>query len=246
VPHRSFSEKKSLGESMVKRPRKTLASTLNRNGACSQLILVFALFAPALVAFHSLDDDRETGPAANAPRETENFDIVRSDELTAIFTVVKSRRPDVTDAEAWQVAEVILEESVKRHLDPIMVLAVIQVESGFQYGMVSPRGARGIMQIMPETGRFLTETLSGEYGLQPASFRPESLDDPLLNIRLGVYYLHDLAKQFRSLNLALLAYNAGPGEIQNRLQNNLGFSDEYATLVFDVYHNFKKSTPPAF
>src|SRR5262245_53697565 len=142
---------------MVKRPRKTLASTLSRSGACSQFVLVFVLFAPALVAFHSLDNEREAGPTAKTARETESPDTVRSDELTAIFTVVQSRRPDVNDAEAWQVAEVILEESLKRRLDPMMVLAVIQVESGFQYRMVSPRGARGIMQIMPETGRFLTE-----------------------------------------------------------------------------------------
>jgi soluble lytic murein transglycosylase-like protein len=63
---------------------------------------------------------------------------------------------------------------------------------------------------------------------------------------LGVYYLHDLTKQFRSLNLALLAYNAGPGEIQNRLENNIAFSEEYATLVLDAYQSFKKSKPPTF
>jgi len=231
---------------MVKRPQKTLARTLNPGQACSRWILILILFAPGLVAFHELGGQRETILVANLAPEAESVEPERPDELVKIFAVVKAHRPDIDEAEAWRVSEVILEESAKRHLDPMMVLAVIRVESGFQYTAVSPMGARGIMQIMPETGRFLTETLRHEYGLHPPSYRPESLDDPLLNIRLGVYYLHDLTKQFRSLNLALLAYNAGPAEIQNRLENNIAFSHEYATLVFDAYHHLKKTRPPTF
>ena len=234
---------------MEKRPQKTLARTLNGSAALSRFVLVFALFAPALSAFHHLaanPQSPKTAPILHVVEVAEVAEMPRPDELVKIFSIVKSHRPDISDGEAWRVSEVILEESAKRHLDPMMVVAVIQVESGFQYATVSPMGARGIMQIMPETGKFLSETLSGEYGFQPASFRPESLDDPLLNIRLGVYYLHDLTKQFRSLNLALLAYNAGPGEIQNRLENNLAFSDDYATLVLDRYQSIKKAQPPAF
>ena len=231
---------------MEKRPQKTLARTLSWSTACCQFVFVLALFAPALVAFHHSTSDTEVAKTTDILTVVEVAETPLPDDLVKIFSIVKSNRPDIGDAEAWRVSEVILEESEKRHLDPMMVLAVIQVESGFQYTAVSPMGARGIMQIMPETGRFLTETLSGEYGFHPASFRPESLDDPLLNIRLGVYYLHDLTKQFRSLNLALLAYNAGPAEIQNRLEKNIAFSDEYATLVFDAYHSFKKSQPPTF
>jgi len=231
---------------MEKRPQKTLARTLSCSTAGCQFVFVLALFAPALVAFHHSTSDTEVAKTTHILTVVEVAETPHPDELVKIFSIVKSNRPDISDAEAWRVSEVILEESEKRHLDPMMVLAVIQVESGFQYSSVSPMGARGIMQIMPETGKFLSETLSGEYGFHPASFRPESLDDPLLNIRLGVYYLHDLTKQFRSLNLALLAYNAGPAEIQNRLANNIAFSEEYATLVFDAYHNFKKSKPPTF
>jgi len=231
---------------MEKRPQKTLARTLSCSTACCQFVFVLALFAPALVAFHHSASDTEVAKTPHILTVVEVAETPLPDDLVKIFSIVKSNRPDISDAEAWRVSEVILEESAKRHLDPMMVLAVIQVESGFQYTAVSPMGARGIMQIMPETGKFLTETLSNEYGFHPASFRPESLDDPLLNIRLGVYYLHDLTKQFRSLNLALLAYNAGPGEIQNRLENNIAFSEEYATLVLDAYQSFKKSKPPTF
>jgi len=231
---------------MVKRPKKTLARTLNLSQACGQGIFILILFAPALLVFHERRAEREAVPTARIEPVAAFVEPERPDELVKIYSVVKEHRPDIEDAEAWRVAEVILEESAKRHLDPMMVLAVIRVESGFQYTAVSPMGARGIMQIMPETGRLLTEALRHEYGLHPPSYRPEFLDDPLFNIRLGVYYLHDLTKQFRSLNLALLAYNAGPGQIQSRLENNIAFSDEYANLVFDAYHHLKKTNPPTF
>ena len=230
---------------MVKRPQKTLARTLNLSRAGSQGILIALLFTPALLAFHEFAPQREAVVIVDVTPQPEVVEPARPPELVKIFAVVKTHRPDLEDGEAWRVSEVIMEESAKRHLDPMMVLAVIRVESGFQYTMVSPMGARGIMQIMPETGRVLTETLRHEYGLHP-SYRPESLDDPLLNIRLGVYYLHDLTKQFRSLNLALIAYNAGPSEIQNRLENNIAFSNQYALQVFDAYHDLKNNKPPAF
>jgi soluble lytic murein transglycosylase len=100
------------------------------------------------------------------------------------------------------------------------------------------------MQIMPDTARSLAAMDVGrQQGLQPDKFKPEFLDDPVLNIKLGVYYLHDLKKQFRNLNLALIAYNAGPTEIQNRLDNNIDLSDEYATLVLTAYQKNKKALP---
>ena len=101
------------------------------------------------------------------------------------------------------------------------------------------------MQIMPETGRALTRALRHEMGVRAAAFEPEWLDNPFVNIRLGVYYLHDLKKQFRDLNLALTAYNFGPTEIQNRVENNLELSSEFAGSVLQAYRNLK-SKPPSF
>ncbi len=231
---------------MQKPQQKKSAGTFSQSTACGQLISIVALFAPALLAFHQFSPNPEITKARSILEVVEVAEKPRPKELVKIYSIVKSHRPDMIDAEAWRLSEVILEESVKRRLDPMMVVAVIQVESGFQNSSVSPMGARGLMQIMPETGKFLTETLSREYGFLAAAFRPETLDDPLLNIRLGVYYLHDLTKQFKNLNLALLAYNAGPAEIQNRLEKNLEFSDEYATAVLDTYQSYKKAIHPTF
>ena len=80
------------------------------------------------------------------------------------------------------------------------------------------------------------------------SFRPEFLDDPVINIKLGVYYLHDLKKSFRNLTHALTAYNMGPTETKNRLENDMEIPDEYSTLVLAAYRQYKsgKTNPATF
>ncbi len=84
-------------------------------------------------------------------------------------------------------------------VDPILVRAVIQVESDFNPRCVSNRGARGLMQLMPETAR--------TYGVR-------AVLDPEDNIRGGVHYLADLLIRYGSdLQRALAAYNAGDGAV---------------------------------
>jgi len=84
-------------------------------------------------------------------------------------------------------------------VDPVLVRAVIQVESDFDPQCVSNKGARGLMQLMPETAR--------RYGVR-------SIFDPEENIRGGVRYLGDLLGMFHNdLPRALAAYNAGEGAV---------------------------------
>jgi soluble lytic murein transglycosylase-like protein len=171
----------------------------------------------------------------------------RPRELVKIFSIVEANRPDITEREAWELAEVILTESSKYKLDPILILAVIDVESKFQFGAISPAGARGIMQIMPATGKFLVKTvreLAEE--IKAEQFTPEHLDNPIVNIKLGTYYLHDLRKSFRNVNAALIAYNLGPTELRIRMENQIEYTDEYANAVLTAYQKFKKIKLPTF
>ncbi|HWP24051.1 MAG TPA: lytic transglycosylase domain-containing protein [Candidatus Binatia bacterium] len=206
--------------------------------------LLFALFVPAFLVFYSNPAGRPTEEvSAPLPEQSEP---ARPRELVKIYSILKSHRPDISDHEAWSMADVILAESVKRHVDPLLVLALIRVESGFQSNVVSPSGARGLMQIMPDTGRALAAALWRESNLRPVAFKTEWLDDPHVNIRLGIYYLHDLKKQFQDLSLALSAYNFGPVEIQNRLENNLEFPSDFAALVLQAYERYKRVQQPPF
>ena len=90
--------------------------------------------------------------------------------------------------------------------DPLWVMAIIKVESGFLPRAQSPRGALGLMQILPSTAR----DIAPEIGLVlPAD---EDLKNPDINLHLGVYYLSKLEQMFpEDDNAVLAAYNAGPG-----------------------------------
>ncbi|MDR2450670.1 MAG: lytic transglycosylase domain-containing protein [Candidatus Accumulibacter sp.] len=81
---------------------------------------------------------------------------------------------------------------------PELIAAVIRAESAFQPRAVSPKGARGLMQLMPATGEAL--------GLADPF-------DPEANIRAGTRYLKAQLSRFSDLRQALAAYNAGPGKV---------------------------------
>jgi soluble lytic murein transglycosylase len=229
---------------MEKRPKKALTHTLGWATGCLKLALIAVLSLPGFVAtgyvppphYKTLEPTLSRAHAVDRPR---------SRELVKIFSIVEANRPDLLEKEAWDLAEVILSESSKYKLDPILILAVIDVESKFQFGAVSPAGARGIMQIMPGTGKFLVEnveTLAKE--IQVEQFMPEHLDDPIVNIKLGTYYLHDLRKSFRNVNNALIAYNLGPTELRLRMENQIEYNGEYANAVLTAYQKFKKVKLP--
>lgn len=90
------------------------------------------------------------------------------------------------------------QEARRRGVDPQLVLRVIQAESGGNPSAVSQKGARGPMQLMPDTARML--------GV--------NIDDPMDNIRGGVRYLAQQLKTFGTPELAAAAYNAGPGNVR--------------------------------
>jgi len=102
------------------------------------------------------------------------------------------------------------------------------------------------MQLLPDVAKDILQKVSPVQEAKSRPFKPEYLDDPVLNIKLGVYYLHDLRKSFRNLNLALIAYNLGPTEIRNRLENKIDLSDEYPTAVLTAYQSYKNAKHPLF
>jgi soluble lytic murein transglycosylase-like protein len=112
-------------------------------------------------------------------------------------------------------------------LDPALVAAVIVVESGGDPKAVSRRGARGLMQLMPETAR--------KYGVN-------DVFDPAQNILGGARYLHDLAQRYQNdLELILAAYNAGP-EAVDRQGRRIPQLHETLTYVPRVIQLYRKLT----
>lgn len=96
---------------------------------------------------------------------------------------------------------------------PHLVYAVIKCESGFDSGAVSKAGAIGLMQLMPDTFDWLTMDVLKEH------LDGGMIYDPETNIRYGACYLARLFRQYGSWKLALAAYNAGPGRVNEWLDD---------------------------
>jgi soluble lytic murein transglycosylase-like protein len=94
--------------------------------------------------------------------------------------------------------KMIADAAKKNGLDRRLLRSVVHAESNFQPRAVSPRGALGLMQLMPKTARNLAV---------------RNPFDPSQNVDGGARYLKQLLGQFGSLNLALAAYNAGPARV---------------------------------
>lgn len=105
----------------------------------------------------------------------------------------------------------IREESARFGVDPELVAAVIYEESGFVSDSLSSRGAVGLMQVQPETARFVA-------GLKRRpSPSPERIAEPEVNIAYGTALLRHLIDRYRDTPLALAAYNAGTSNVDRWL-----------------------------
>jgi soluble lytic murein transglycosylase len=97
-------------------------------------------------------------------------------------------------------------------VDPALALGVIRQESSFDTMVVSPVGARGLMQLMPATALQVARKL----GMGAATGGAALTGDPAMNMRLGTAYLRDLLDQFNNaVPLAIAAYNAGPSRVRD-------------------------------
>jgi soluble lytic murein transglycosylase-like protein len=127
-------------------------------------------------------------------------------------------------------------------LDAALVKALIAVESGFEPRAVSDKGAIGLMQVLPDTGK--------RYGVTADAKRSiaAKLLDPATNVRIGTRYLRDLLARFpQDLSLALAAYNAGEGSVEAHDNRVPPFAETrgYVTLVQQVYALYRPDVSAA-
>lgn len=113
-------------------------------------------------------------------------------------------------------------EEIKRYAeeygqDPLLIAAIIRVESNYKEDAVSPKGAVGIMQLMPDTAAWiLTQGPFGNLTIEDAGRRAEA------GICLGTWYVRELSRQFDgNLPAVLAAYNAGPTRVRQWLNDRV-------------------------
>jgi len=132
-----------------------------------------------------------------------------------------------------RVLAAIVRESRRQGLDPLMVAAVIEIESRFDPFAVSPAGACGLMQLMPPTAK---ELFTG----RKASLKTAHLFNPVLNIELGTAYVAQLLRRFDGdLQRALIAYNAGPSVARSLVHGSKSYRrlQAYPRAVLAAYRD---------
>ncbi|WP_229263791.1 lytic transglycosylase domain-containing protein [Cohnella cholangitidis] len=118
-------------------------------------------------------------------------------------------------------------EEIKRNaalyeLDPLLIAAIIRVESNYKLNAVSPKGAVGIMQIMPDTANWILE--QDDFGSITVK---DAGQEAHAGIALGSWYVKELNRQFDgNLIISLAAYNAGPGKVRQWLQKGVWNGEE--------------------
>ena len=147
-----------------------------------------------------------------------------------IFLKILVLKPDI---------DLVLARNIARHThhyaalykrDPDLVLSIIAEESRFNPNAVSPVGAQGLMQVMPQWEKVLG--ISG------------SLKDPEVSIKYGLEVLGFYMEMYKDIELALTAYNRGPGPVDVAMMRGKDPKNRYAPEVLKVYERLRKLSLP--
>lgn len=148
---------------------------------------------------------------------------------------VLARMTGLSDQEALEIVGVAYRESNAQGIDVFRTLGFIIAESRGKKEAISEVGARGLMQIMPGTGRFIAAAHSEPWG------GTDSLHGINLNIRYGVWYYKDLLRIFEGdENAAIAAYNWGPVHIAYRIRTGQGLPKVYPRKVLEAEEQVRK------
>jgi soluble lytic murein transglycosylase len=132
--------------------------------------------------------------------------------------------------------DLIEKYSKAKRLDPYLISALMAQESTFTADIRSSANARGLMQVMPATGKDYARKM----GIRP--FSTASLSQPETNVRIGVQYFKDLVDKFGGIHYALASYNAGDRRVAAWIKKTPGLpQDEFIdSIPFPETQNYVK------
>ncbi len=159
-----------------------------------------------------------------------------SKQVNYVLEIIGSSRKD--PKEARNLAESIVKASNSANYDPLFVAAVVKAESTFDRHALSYAGARGLMQILPNTGKYISARNQIDWG------GINGLSNPDYNLALGIAYLKELEGRFKgNREHALIAYNWGPANLAKAFRGEKtipGSSVKYAKKILDHHKEWNK------
>ena len=153
----------------------------------------------------------------------------RQETIGEIAAVLEMHGTGLKDVKPEDLATVIYEEATRYDHDPKLILALIAIESSFKNASVSERGAKGLMQLMP----LVAEAVAQDLGIKWTG--DHNLFDPIINVKLGIYYLSRLTSDFKNPCLALTAYNYGPSYTRSLVERRQRVPLHYYRKVLAFY-----------
>jgi soluble lytic murein transglycosylase len=207
-----------------------LTFSLKGNFSESQVIAALSLSDFRLKVENKIDKNSFLSHLDNKKK------IQLSNQAHFVADLIRSSRISLEDSR--KLASMIVLESARSGYDPLLVTAVIKSESTFNRYARSHRGALGLMQIMPDTGKFVSN-------LKKVEWRGSGkLKDPEYNLRLGIAYLKHLEEAFDgNREHMLIAYNWGPHNTSQALnkQKRIPYSCiHYARTILSNHSNWNR------
>jgi len=200
-----------------------------------ELFLRGGMTAPPNAGLAEVTSSAAEGPAQTGAASAAGSDWGASPYALRLATYIEGTA-------GYQLAKPLIREAASTHrIDEELLKALIAAESGFDPQAVSPKGAIGLMQVMPAT--------AARFGVSGDARQPieRKLAEPPTNIRTGARYLRFLLNLFpQQLELALAAYNAGEGAVQragNRIPN-IKETQNYVRTVMQLYAILKPPLRP--
>lgn len=199
-------------------------------------LLSVYLTTGSFTAWYNSVDLRQTPHPSRSTQEAPQPTASRPvDHVALVSEIIAEDIP--SHPETKSLATLIVSESYKADIDPLFVAAVVRTESRFKEKAVSPRGAKGLMQLMPETGRYVAKLSKIELK------NTKALDNPETNIKLGIWYLKYLHTKFKGdREQALVAYNWGPANLRRAIAEGAAYPKESIQYVHRVNSHYANST----
>ncbi len=198
-----------------------------RSVIAGSLVLLLFAGAPAHADIYVFTDEKGATHLTNVPADARYQVLLRSaPEVSQAGGRISARMLE----RSAEYDSIITTASASAAIEPELLRAVIVVESGFDPAAVSPKGAMGLMQLMPATAR--------AYGAVDAS-------DPAQNINAGARYLRDLLNRYGDdLELVLAAYNAGEKAVERYQRQIPPFRETrlYVPKVLRIYRELQTLT----
>lgn len=205
------------------------------------ILVVFFVVVPICLGNSSIDEQQlaeweETCRVINeqdleifAREMDKHIESAYMDEVMALTPwEIYQINPELVKQKRMSKADIIrLIEDVSKaeYINPVIVKAIVQAESSFRVNVVSPKGAFGLMQLMPKTAE--------ELGVDPTN--------PVENLIGGIRYFKQMRDQFMGYTtLALAAYNAGPKRIIGLKIPKIRETRRYVKLVYKLYYQYKR------